>query len=99
MTNRPAAETDAVLAFMRERRAQVLSTAIDQVASSSLTDLPAAVHAALGNVGSYQLDAAYAALTDLSLVTSDPASSSDRIETTRAATVTALRALETEVGT
>lgn len=99
MTNPPAAETDAVLAFMRGRRGQVLSTAIEQVSTSSLGDLPAAVHAALGNVGSYQLDGAYAALTDLSLVVNDPASSPDRIESSRSDAIAALHALESEVDT
>jgi len=85
------------MAFIRQRRAQVLADAIEQLSQCSLPELPAALHAARGNVGSYQLDEALAALTDLTEVVNDPASPSALVESTRAQVVASLRAMDTEV--
>lgn len=85
------------MAFMRERRARVLSDAIDQLAGSSPADLPGVVHAALGNVGSYQLDAAYAVITELSAVVRDPAALPEQVEAARSSAVAALRPLQADV--
>jgi hypothetical protein len=82
------------MAFMRDRRSQVLAAAIDQIADSSPAELPAVVHAALGNVGSYQLDAAYAVITDLSAVVRDPAAGPEQVESARSSAVAALRPLQ-----
>lgn len=86
------------MAFIRERQAQVLSDAIGQLSQCSVADLPSVVHAACGNVGSYQLDEAFAELTDLARVVNDPASPPDLIESTRARVVASLKSRDMEVG-
>jgi hypothetical protein len=99
VTSPPAeSESDAVLAFMRERQAEVLANAIDLVATASPENLAAAVHKASGSVGSYRLDAAHALLSTLMAVMSDPAAEPSDIRTAHAKTVDALRALGTGGG-
>jgi hypothetical protein len=99
VTSQPVeSESDAVLAFMRERQAEVLANAIDLVANCSPEDLSAAVHKASGSVGSYRLTAAHDLLNALMAVMSDPASSPSDIQTAHAKTLDALRALGTGGG-
>ena len=94
MTN-PEAESGAVLAFIRERQAEVLGGAISQLSECSIADLPAVLHKASGSVGSYQLEEAHALLAELSGVVSDPTATQADIEEARARTVDALRATGT----
>ena len=94
MTN-PEAESEAVLAFIRERQAEVLSGAITQLSESSIVDLPAVLHKATGSVGSYRLEEAHALLVEFSGVVSDPTATQAGIEEARARTVDALRAAGT----
>ena len=84
------------MAFIRGRRAQVLSDAIAQLSTSALGDLPSVVHATLGNVGSYQLDSAYAAITDLAAVLNDPHAGPEQAEARRTSTLAILRGLEAD---
>lgn len=87
-------ESDAVQAFIRERQAAVLATAIEELRDCALVDLPEVAHRAAGTVGSYQLTTAHAVISDLRAVLSDPNSAGGSIEQARLATVAALQDIE-----
>jgi len=89
-----AVESDAVLAFIRDNQARVLSDAITELASASPEDLPKVVHAVYGSVGSYQLPEAHARIAELAAVLKDPTSSPGDTEAQRLRTIDALRTLE-----
>lgn len=93
MTNAP--ESEAVLAFIRERQAEVLAEAVRQLSTCSRDDLPQVVHAISGSVGSYQLTEAHARIADLSAVLKDPASTGADVEAQWSLTLSALREMET----
>lgn len=87
-------ESDAVLAFIRERQAAVLRTAIEELSACTEADLPEVAHRASGTVGSYQLPQAHAAIAELRAVLSEPSSTGGSIEHARLATVAALQDIE-----
>jgi hypothetical protein len=89
-----AVESDAVLAFIRDNQARVLSEAIDSISAASYGDLPQVVHAAYGSVGSYQLPEAHARIAELNALLKDPTTSVDAVEDQRLRTLDALRTLE-----
>ena len=86
-----------MLAFIRERQSDVLAEAIDSLTTSTHDDLPQVIHAAYGTVGSYRLDAAHAAISDLAAIVSDPQSTGADIEAARVVTVDALRRIGDEL--
>ena len=96
MTN-PQGESEAVLAFIRERQTEVLAETIRQLTTCSIDDLPAALHKAGGSVGSYQLTQAHSLIIAFSAVVSDPTSTQSDIEQARTDTLDALRATGTGV--
>ena len=77
------AESDAVQAFIRERQAEVLASAIADIQRAPLVELRAALHTADGTVGSYQLEAAHSAIAEARAVAADPGSSDDEVERAR----------------
>jgi hypothetical protein len=87
-------ESDAVLAFMRERQADVLADAVAQLDTCTRDELPAVVHALYGSVGSYQLHAAHERIAALSSVLSDSTSTRADVDSAWATTLEALRAME-----
>ena len=87
MAQSPEAESDAVLAFIRERQAEVLADAIGQLSACSVAELPAVVHAAYGTVGSYRLDEAHDVIARLAAVVREPASTEADIEAARASAI------------
>ena len=93
MTNAP--ESEAVLAFIRERQAEVLAEAVRQLSTCSRDDLPQVVHAINGSVGSYQLTDAHDRIVALSTVLKDPASTGADVDIAWAETLSALREMET----
>jgi hypothetical protein len=90
-----AGESEAVLAFIRERQAGVLRDAISSLETSSPDDLRGVVHSVHGTLGSYGLHSAHACITELSLVLADPATTATAAEQARAAAVETLRAVAT----
>ena len=68
----PAGESDAVLAFIRERQAAVLDDAIASLEASSVDDLPRVVHAIHGTLGSYQLHDAHELIAGLAALLAGP---------------------------
>lgn len=90
-------ESDAVLAFIRERQVEVLSRAIAEIEQSSEDDLTAAVHAAKGTVGSYQLDDAFAVIARLWEVVSDPTADGAARLAARSSSVIELRDIEKSI--
>jgi HPt (histidine-containing phosphotransfer) domain-containing protein len=91
----PAGESDAVLAFIRERQVAVLSDAITSLEASSLEDLPRVVHAIHGALGSYQLHEAHELIANLAAVLARPDTSPEAARAAQSDTVAALRALQT----
>ena len=93
MTDTPGveAESDAVMAFIRERQVSVLGESIASLEASSLEDLPATVHAIHGSLGSYQLQAAHEHIAALAALLADPTTSSEAAVAAQLATVAALR--------
>lgn len=93
MTETPdiAAESDAVMAFIRENQASVLRDSIAALEASSLDDLPRTVHAIHGSLGSYQLHSAHEHIAALARLLADPTTSPDAAHAARMATVAALR--------
>lgn len=89
-------ETDAVLAFMRERQGAVLTDAIAQLSTCSSADLRAVIHALTGSVGSYQLDAAAQAIAGLATVVASGEATGEQIEAARRQAVADLRTIEAE---
>ncbi|MBI1352511.1 MAG: hypothetical protein GC156_15525 [Actinomycetales bacterium] len=92
MTEAP--ESAAVMAFIRERQPEVLAEAVRQLSGCSLQQLPEVAHAVSGNVGSYQLPEAHAAVMELRRVLGDPASTAADVEAARSLTLSVLRASE-----
>ena len=92
MTEAP--ESEAVLAFIRERQPEVLAEAIRQLSTCTRDELPAVAHAVAGNVGSYQLTEAHAQVMSLRRVVGAPESTADQIDAEWSRTLTVLRALE-----
>jgi HPt (histidine-containing phosphotransfer) domain-containing protein len=88
----PAEESDAVLAFIRERQASVLSDAITSLEASSVDDLPRVVHAIHGALGSYQLQDAHEQIASLAAFLAQPDTSPDAARAAQSSTVAALRA-------
>ena len=93
MTNAP--ESDAVLAFIRERQGDVLAEAVRQLSSCPREERAAVAHAVSGSLGSYQLDEAYTRVMALRAVLDDPSAASTDVDSEWEATVDALRTLET----
>jgi HPt (histidine-containing phosphotransfer) domain-containing protein len=94
MTDSPdiEAESDAVMAFIRDNQATVLRESIAALDASSLEDLPRTVHAIHGSLGSYQLHSAHEHIAALATLLADPATSPDAARAARTGTVAALRA-------
>lgn len=86
-------ESQAVLAFIRERQAGVLRDAISALESSSPDDLRGVVHSVLGTLGSYGLDSAHACISELSVLLADPATTPAAAEQARSTAVDALKAV------
>ncbi len=78
MTDTPylAVESDAVMAFIGENQASVLTSSIASLEASSLEDLPRTVHAVHGSLGSYQLHSAHEHIAALAQILADPNTSS-----------------------
>lgn len=93
MTNAP--ESEAVLAFIRERQAEVLAEAIRQLSTCTREDLPQVVHAISGSVGSYQLTEAHDRIAALSAVLKDSTATGADVESCWSQTLSALREMET----
>lgn len=93
MTNAP--ESDAVLAFIRERQGDVLAEAIRQLSSCPREERAAVAHAVSGSLGSYQLDEAYTRVMALRAVLDDPSAASTDVDGEWEAALDALRTLET----
>jgi hypothetical protein len=93
MSNAPETESDAVLAFMRERQSAVLADSIAQLSSCSRVELPAVLHALHGTVGSYQLADAQERIVSLRSLLAEGAPEDD-IERAWAGTIEALRQIE-----
>jgi len=93
VTNAP--ESEAVLAFIRERQAEVLADAIRQLSACSREDLPQVVHAVYGSVGSYQLTEAHDRIAALSAVLHDPTSTGADVDAAWAETLSSLEEMET----
>lgn len=93
MTDTPdvAAESDAVMAFIRENQGSVLRESITSLESSSLEDLPRTVHMIHGSLGSYQLHAAHEHIAALATLLADPATTPEAAHAAQLATVAALR--------
>ena len=91
----PGAESDAVMAFIRERQSEVLADAVRQLSECSRDQLRPVVHAIYGSVGSYQLDDAHAAIAALSEVLHDPAATDADVDRAWANTLTTLKSMET----
>ena len=89
-----AAESAAVLAFIRERQAPVLADAIAHLADCPDEDLADVAHAVSGALGSYQLTEAYEAVMRLRRTLSDPDVTPPAVATERASTVAELRRLQ-----
>lgn len=94
-----ADESDAVLAFIRERQGDILAEAIASLESCSTDRLPAVVHAIHGTLGSYQLTEAHEAISALAHTLADPDTTSAQASTARDETVAALRELTTDAPT
>ncbi len=94
MTESPdiEAESDAVMAFIRDNQATVLQESIATLDASSLDDLPRTVHAIHGSLGSYQLHSAHEHIAALAKVLADPATPPDTALAAQTRTVAALRA-------
>lgn len=94
MTETPgvAAESDAVMAFIRANQASVLRDSIVSLEASSLEDLPRTVHGIHGSLGSYQLHAAHEDIAALARLLADPATSPEAARAGQRQTVAALRA-------
>ena len=93
MTETPdlAAESDAVMAFIRENQASVLRESIVSLEASSLEDLPRTVHTIHGSLGSYQLYSAHEHIAALAKGLADPATTPEAARIARLDTVSALR--------
>jgi HPt (histidine-containing phosphotransfer) domain-containing protein len=96
MTDTPdlEAESDAVMAFIRENQMSVLSESIVSLEASSPEDLPRTVHAIHGSLGSYQLYAAHERIAALARVLADPATTPESARAAQVETVAALRSEE-----
>ena len=93
MTNAP--ESDAVMAFIRERQGDVLAEAIRQLSSCPREERAAVAHAVSGSLGSYQLDEAYTRVMALRAVLDDPSAPPTDVDREWEAAIDALRTLET----
>ena len=93
MTDAP--ESEAVLAFIRERQGEVLAEAVRQMASCSTEDRAAVAHAVSGSLGSYQLTDAYDRVMALRAILEDDAAPPTDVDGAWEATVDALRTMET----
>lgn len=93
MTETPdlAAESDAVMAFIRENQASVLRESIVSLEASSQEDLPRTVHAIHGSLGSYQLYSAHEHIAALASVLADPTTTPEAARIACLGTVSALR--------
>jgi hypothetical protein len=87
-------ESEAVLAFIRERQAEVMRDAIASLSSCSADELPSVVHSIHGTLGSYQLDEAHGNIAALARLLADPATTPVEAAAARATTVDALRRLD-----
>ena len=92
MTNAP--ESDAVLAFIRERQGDVLAEAVRQLSTCSKEDRGAVAHAVSGSLGSYQLEDAYSRVMALRALLEDESATPADVDGEWEATVDALRAME-----
>lgn len=91
-----AAESDAVLAFIRDRQGQVLADGIRQLTGCPPDELADVAHAVSGALGSYQLAEAYDAVMRLRSVLDDPGSSQADIALARESTLTDLLRVQRE---
>lgn len=91
-----AGESEAVLAFIRERQAAVLAEAIRQLSACTPDELPAVAHAVAGSLGSYQIQDAFESVARLRSVLTDDSTSGGDVERAWATTLDDLRAIEAE---
>ncbi len=82
------------MAFIRERQPEVLAEAVRQLSTCSREELPAVAHAISGNLGSYQLLPAHAAVTSLREVLADPSAAPTDVDEAWSRTLESLRAQE-----
>jgi hypothetical protein len=91
-------ESDAVLAFLAERRGPVLDSAIADLSAAEVGDLPDVVHRLRGILGSYGLDEAHVHITELSEIVGGRSAAggatTTQAEAARRRTLTALRRLQ-----
>jgi hypothetical protein len=90
-----APESDAVLAFIRERQGEVLAEAVRQMAACSPDDRAAVAHAVSGSLGSYQLTDAYEQVMAVRAMLEDDTASPTDVDGAWEAAVDALRTMET----
>jgi hypothetical protein len=96
-TPHPAeAESEAVLAFMRDHQGEVLRGAIADIADCPTADLPQVAHAWFGTLGSYQLHAAGAEVSALQAAVRAADVTPERMEQARAEALAALREIEAD---
>lgn len=93
MTDAP--ESDAVLAFIRERQGEVLAEAVRQMATCSTEERAAVAHAVSGSLGSYQLTDAYDRVMAVRAMLEDDTASSTDVDGAWEAAVDTLRTMET----
>lgn len=89
-----AQENEAVLAFIRERQAGVLTAAVRELSACTADELAAVAHAASGSLGSYQMDAAFATVMRLRSVLDDASASEEDVERARRTALSELRDIE-----
>jgi hypothetical protein len=94
MTDAKPAESEAVLAFMREHQPAVLDGAIAEISSCPTDDLPRVAHAWLGTLGSYRLDDAAAAVAGLQDAVREPGATPSGMDRARSEALVVLRSID-----